>query len=188
MIIADCEYTHAYTWQVGNKTIYFKDDDLWECAKELAGKDGISAVIQAALAHFVDEKRRESQGFRRFRLQAGFCEVGNHSQKYGTTERIAFDGLLLAEQLVSLTDPDDPENEVPCEVQFRLYRTQGGNLVFTVEDAAEPMFGVGHYAVYRSLSALREDKHLQRSDPVSRAEFLDRCSAQLGEEWAVWID
>jgi hypothetical protein len=76
----------------------------------------------------------------------------------------------------------------PYEVHFRLYRTQGGNLVFTVADAGDDMFGVTHHAVYRSLSTLREDEHLQKADPVARAEFLDKCSAQLGEEWAVWID
>jgi hypothetical protein len=172
---------------VGNKTIYFKDDDLWERARELAGKDGISAVIQAALSRFVSVKEQEAKGFGRIRLEAGFKDEPEHSVHYGTTERIAFDGLLLAEQVVPIAYTDGSNDEA-YEVQFRLYRTQGENLVFTVADVGDDLFGVSHHAVYRSLSALREDEHLQTADPVARAEFLDKCSAQLGEDWAVWID
>lgn len=48
---------------MGNRTIYMKDQVLWDRAKELAEKEGgLSGVIAEALAKFVEQKEAELRG------------------------------------------------------------------------------------------------------------------------------
>jgi hypothetical protein len=172
---------------MGNKTIYFKDDQLWDRAKELAGKDGISGVVQDALAAFVDQKKRQAAGFNTYRLPTKF-RVGRGLSSFGTTERIAFEGQLIAEQRMDVPVPGRESDFL--DLTFRIYRTRGGKLVITVGDDenAGKMFGIHHYGVYKSLAELSDDESLKDPDPIERAAFLDKAAKELGEDWAVWID
>ena len=169
---------------MGNKTIYFKDDDLWDRAKQLAGKETISAVIQDALARFVDEKRREAEGFTHHRLETGLRDLD--SGRWGTTERVAFEGRQIAAHELGYTDPADPQdNEWPH--LFVVYLTRAGKLVLTIDSRAEEN-PIAHYGVYSSIRELADDSELKRADPIERAKFLDVISEKLGQDWAVWID
>lgn len=176
---------------MGNKTIYFKDDELWDRAKQLAGKETISAVIQVALARFVDEKRREAEGFTHHRLETGFRDRletdfrdFDGGGRWGTTERVAFEGRQIATYELPYIEPT--QNALIPQM-FTVYLTKAGKLVLAVGGGAEEN-GISHYGVYSSIRELADDPELERADPFERAEFLDAISKQLGQDWAVWID
>lgn len=171
---------------MANKTIYFKDDALWERAKQLAGKEGLSAVIQDALAKYVERKGLEAKGNLPFRLHTG--KFDRATKKYGAIERIAFIGRELAaiEPLVPTLEPDP--GLAPYEpVAITAYQTKGRRLVLTRADV-----GLGEvitrYAVFSSLMDLRDSELLADLDGLDRARFLDQVSEQLGEDWSVLID
>ena len=172
---------------MGNKTIYVKDDKLWERARRVAGKEGISAVIQGALVDFVQRKAREAAGFKRIRLEAGFAS--NAKGDVGTMERIAFDGRELAHESLEVhvsvnsldqVEPSNSEASEPIETQVTVYQTKGQKLILAVEPY--------HYGIYGSLKELATDPYLATANLVDRAEFLDKIGAELGKDWAVWIE
>src|SRR6266498_2355954 len=134
-------YTHTV---MGNKTIYFRDDKLWERAKKLAGDEGISAVIQNALAEFVERKTRERDGFRRVRIESG---ASDPDATYGKIDRAAFDGRKIASQRLSFEVPPgrDLEGE-QFDADFIVYETKSHKLVLSVEPY--------YYNVYTSPRAL----------------------------------
>jgi len=172
---------------VANKTIYFKDDALWERAKEVAGKEGLSAVIQDALAKYVERKDLEAKGIQPFRLHT--AKYDHATKQYGTTERIAFIGRELAsdEPLVPTSEPD-PDPEMPFEpVAITAYQTKKQRLVLTRSNVN---YGekITKYAVFSSVRELRDSEILADLDGVDRVKFLDRVSEQLGEDWSVWFD
>src|SRR5437667_12348478 len=86
-----------------NKTIYVKDEKMWELAKKLAGKEGLSSVISEAIADYVSRRRREEKGFQKYRLEVGevsdarLLDEDAHDQFVhgSTTGRIKFVGRLL---------------------------------------------------------------------------------------------
>ena len=168
----------AYAHDMGNKTIYFKDDQLWERARELAGKDGISAVIQDALAKFVDGKKREIEGFRTYRLETHF---NLDDPQVEATERIAFEGCPLASARMQATVSET--EYAGYDAEFTVYRTKGGKLILAADNGQRP-----HYGVYDSLRELAADPLLTGADPTERANFLGTISKKLAEDWATWID
>ena len=179
---------------MGNKTIYFKDDSLWERAKQLAGKEGMSAVIQEALSDFVKRKQDEAAGFRTYRLLTGYRWILDQNRG-GPSEAIKFKGRELVRRELSCPAPDDLEYspEWKYETEFIVYRTKAGKLVL-VSDFSLPtaddddMRGFSHYGVYNSLRELAEDQRLKQADRSDRVAFLDAVGKQLGDDWAVLID
>jgi hypothetical protein len=176
---------HAYSQSVANKTIYFRDGALWERAKELAGKEGLSAVIQDALAKYVERKDLEAKGIQPYRLHTGRYDASRH--EFGAIERIAFIGReLVADEL--LVPNRDPDPETPYEpVAFGAYQTKGRRIILTRGEAGYGEI-ITSYAMFPSVRELRDSDTLADLDPVDRARFLDRVSEQLGEDWSVWID
>ena len=171
---------------MANKTIYFKDDALWDRAKELAGKDGLSAVIQEALAQYVERKNLEAKGFKRFRLET--AEYDPVSKKFGTTERIAFEGRELAmdEPLVP-SGESDADGEPYSVVAIAAYQTKAKRLILT---RGEADYGeiITKYEVFSSLREMRQSDILADVQGLDRARFLDEISSKLGEEWSVRFD
>ena len=53
----------------GNRTIYLANDELWERAKNLAGKEGLSSVIAKALADFVAQRDADQSSFQKFTFE-----------------------------------------------------------------------------------------------------------------------
>lgn len=171
---------------MANKTIYFKDDALWDRAKELAGKDGLSAVIQEALAKYVERKNLEAKGFKHFRLET--AEYDRASKKFGATERIAFEGRELAmdEPLVP-SGESESGSEPYSVVAIAAYQTKAKRLILTRGEAG---YGetIAKYEVFSSLREMRQSALLADVHGLDRARFLDEISSKLGEEWSVWID
>lgn len=144
---------------MGNKTIYVKDEALWDRAKALAGKDGLSSLIAKALADYVASRE---QGFERYR----FSVLGD--------QRIAFDGKQVAAY------PGD--RNVPA---FRVFMTRAGKLV-VLEDSGPPN---GHYGVYDSVAELRDDELVyQILESTDRAAFLDDLGKRVGQDDTRWIE
>lgn len=172
---------------MANKTIYFKDDALWERAKEFAGKDGLSAVIQEALAQYVERKNLEAKGFKQFRLET--AEYDPVSKKLGPTERIAFEGRELAmdEAVVPSGDLDADGEPGYFVIAIAAYQTKEKRLILTRGEAG---YGetITKYEVCSSLRKMRQSDILADLQGLDRARFLDEISSKLGEEWSVWID
>lgn len=168
-----------------NKTIYVKDGEMWERAKKLAGKEGLSSVIGDAIAEYVKKKEKEEQGIKKFRLEVGFAES---LTSYGSTSRITFDGYLLYEKELPFFDEadraDDPNN---CPVHpeiVSVYKTVGGKLILTTKDDN----GITNYSVHTNFFKLAQDPILSSALKPDLATFLDAVSEKIGEDWAIRIE
>ena len=190
-----------------NKTIYVKDEHLWDRARKLAGKDGLSGVIQEALAKFVEKKQRQSEGFHRYRFDTTYQHYELHS---GPSEAIAFEGREVASKVLPVrvqqsgytSEKFDRSFNVyytpvgtllvtvnPGETfdrHFTVYRTRAGKLLLTV--TPEYSDRIEHYGVYEGIRALTNDPELAAANDVARAALLNEISEELGEDWAIWID
>jgi hypothetical protein len=188
-----------------NKTIYIKDGDMWERAKTLAGKDGLSSVISEAIAEYVKRKERGEQDIKKYRIELGYegagpvvgaSPDGELYARGGSTGRLSFEGRLLVKKdlPVPTTKGEQEEFSAPPELQttFSVYKTKGGKLVLTANiDDTEGYQGTGtvhHYAVYTSIRQLKEDPQLLRVMTPDRAPFLDAVANETGEEWDVFIE
>lgn len=190
---------------MGNKTIYIKDDGLWQRARELAGKDGLSSAIQGFLAKFVEEAELTDKGFARRHFKVRPKGSGEVPDKH-----IAFNGRLLhhmqqtdiprippwavpdtALKVADLEDPLGVIHEQPCW-EIAAFETKSGKLVLTLNDTHWNDFendAVTYYAVYENLQALGNDEELiERIEESDRITFLDALSKRLGQEWAIWLE
>lgn len=166
---------------MGNKTIYFRDDDLWSKAKTLAGKEGLSAVIQKAVEEFVQAAERQKEGWHRVILALLLRDEEEDPYTFVPTERIAFEGQSLARV-------DWPGITFSGQGYTECFRTRGGKLILTMDESDHDEDGITYYHVYDSLTELRGDPELKRLGAATRGRFLAEVSKQLGEDWAIWID
>jgi hypothetical protein len=148
---------------MGNKTIYVKDEALWERAKELAGKEGFSAVIAKALAEFVQRTEDENRRFTEHSLT-----IGN--------EVVRFRGRSLASTVIGIPPGGAGEMEV--------YVTKGGKLVLVARN--ESGEDVAH-EVWDTLPELAKMSYYMPACPAPE-EFLDELAEALAEAPIVWID
>lgn len=152
-----------------NRTIYVKDENLWEKAKELAGKGGLSEVISNALQKYVAEKEAQAKGLETFRIIV-------HPEYDGPVERIAFRGRKLAE-----TNGD---------VTATVWETERGRFVLTLETdsrpSSEPCF---YYVVCKNLKDLAEDEQLQGAVPHAEEWLIEveLIHAKMSAA-EIWID
>ena len=106
-----------------NKTIYVKDEGLWNRAKELAGKGGLSDLIERTLREFVD---REGQG-----LTLRVVRI------LGERE-VRFYGRLLYE--ARLDDPmfeSESDHNTERHAFGQVFQTKSGRLVAVVRDESK---------------------------------------------------
>lgn len=155
---------------MGNKTIYVKDEALWERAKQLAGKEGLSALIGEALADFVERKEQENRGFT---LHGIFVDEGPSGQF------IRFYGRSLDSTLIG-RGPDEPD------AVAEVFQTKGAKLVLFLRDADSNQ--AYEHRTYDSLEELAEDKVFSHIPPDAREEFLESMAQSMGQNWSVWID
>jgi hypothetical protein len=181
---------------VSNKSIYISDDAVWEKARKLAGKAGLSSVVQAAVEEYVRRGEMAAQGFKPYRLDVGYMFDAD-VDKSGFSECLTFDGRRLVgmETHMVASGSKDTPNLSPSdllsvgeiyEVHVELYLTRAKNLIFTLDET-----GGGdaptYYAVHDSVRSLREDPQVKRLPPLERAEFLRKVAKELGEDWAIAI-
>lgn len=159
---------------MGNRTIYVKDDAVWAEAKEIAGKDGLSGVIETALREYVEQKRLEKLGFeaRRFFIQNGLVPEGRF---------VRFNGRLLFETAVG-TELGHPPDVA------QIFQTKAGKIVAVINDG--PSGEPEEYYVYESLDDFAHDKgFLPDVPPDAREEVREAVAEALGQKnWSVWID
>ena len=124
---------------MSNKTIYFGDDELWTRAKTLAGKKGLSAVLQEAVREFVHRAELKDGGFEEMRLDIFDFDEGDDT--YKVTDRIAFRGKKLVQFLVRYkVEPHQADPEQGLEAGtfltegVEVYLTESGKLVLTIDE------------------------------------------------------
>ena len=167
---------------MANKTIYFRDDALWSKAKTMAGKEGLSAVIQKAVERFVAEGERKKEGLQRFTLSV-MLPYEEDPEQIAPGDRIAFDGQLLFNMGgVAVDDGSSASHDIEC------YRTRAGKLIFTTTGSGNDVGEITYYRVYDSVADMKTDSELGRLGPTIRGRFLTEVSNQLGQDWARWID
>ena len=108
----------------GNRTIYLANDELWERAKNLAGKEGLSSVIAKALADFVAQRDADQSSFQKFTF-----EILGDPHSEDPTEVIAFEGRQLLNTVFALAASPFAGIETSGEADIQIYRTRLGTLV-----------------------------------------------------------
>src|ERR671912_440275 len=95
---------------MANKTIYVKDDELWERAKQLVGKDGLSALLSEMLQNYV--KRKDvGPSEQRFNFQIGHWEDTDETDQ-PDREHIEFIGRRLGDVEVGARGEHTPPHSV----------------------------------------------------------------------------
>lgn len=151
---------------VGKKTIYVKNEELWERAKSIAGVDGLSRLVEEALERMVTVKQLEQMGLKRFDLRVEPI----HDFAPDVRETLAFYGECLV-------DGDWPS--------ISVYRTKGGKFIVTDNI---PDGSISEYRKYETLYELKEEiDELDQKDPSSR--LWERISeAMPPAKTTTWID
>ena len=143
------------------KTLYVKDEQLWEKAKRLAGHQGFSGVIMRLLAKWVADKEKQEamksgKEFSAIELWVGGDEhqMWHPKDPLGGDHKIAFTGRLL----------HSSEHEVVLGVypQVDVYQMGGGQLVvyrtwrppFLIDSGLSPGYDGG--ATYKIFSDIEE--------------------------------
>ena len=183
-----------------NKTIYVKDEALWNRAKELAGKGGLSDLIERTLREFVD---REGQGFtlRVVRI-------------LGQRE-VRFYGRLLYEARLDEPQFQSADHNTEHAAFGQVFQTKSGKLVAVVRDESKDRldgqvfrFDRGYWQ-YESFDEFAKNSdffkvicahtgsQLRKEGDGSvpqdvldevRNEFRDGVAHALGTDHLVWID
>lgn len=148
---------------MAKKTIYVKNEELWEKAKSVAGEDGLSRLVEEAIERIVTAKQLQQQSLDRFTLRVEPI----HDFTPDTKETLAFDGeCLVARGWPSVS----------------VYRTKGGRFIVT-DDL--PDGSISEYRTYETLYDLR--------DAIEAADkndgLWDRVLEAVGTvETTTWID
>ena len=140
---------HAHEcMHMANKTIYFRDDALWSKAKTMAGKEGLSAVIQKAVERFVAEGERKKEGLQRFTLSV-MLPYEEDPEQIAPGDRIAFDGQLLFNMGgVAVDDGSSASHDIEC------YRTRAGKLIFTTTGSSNDVGEITCTTAYTTASRI----------------------------------
>ena len=157
---------------MANKTIYIKDEALWERAKALAGKDGLSALIGRALADFLEQKDAESHG-----LSPQSIDIVDSYG--GESETIRFWGKRLGDRLFG-RGPDSPNGTA------EVFQTKSGKLVLVLRDAVS--FEAFEYRTFETPEELARDSQFAQIPPEARSDFEQSIAEAIGHKWATWID
>lgn len=160
-------YTVAQGVAVGKKTIYVKNEELWERAKSIAGVDGLSRLVEAALEGVVTAKQLQQQGLERYNLRVEPILDFTPDVK----ETLAFDGeCLVAREWPSVS----------------VYRTKGGK--FIVTDNLVSDGSITAYRTYETLYALKEELEALDQKDAAGGLWDAVCEAMPPSETITWID
>jgi hypothetical protein len=172
-----------------NKTIYVRDENLWERAKKLAGAEGLSGLVGEALAEHV--KRREQQRAAFQRGQAEMREVTldvggeDHRELHGeeVDHKIAFVGRLLH------------DTDIEALPRCAVYQTKSGKLLlYTTWDVGDRDEMGATYELFDSFeelaqsSAARNNFNLLQEFQVDRYAPLAEIARKLGKDLVIRIE
>lgn len=173
----------------GNRTIYLANDELWEKAKALAGREGLSAVIARALADFVATRTKANEEFEKFHFEiVGIPEPGEPG---GPTEVIGFEGKKLVSTSSDLECNPFDESDSHVETVIQIYRTRLGTFVVLATpatDAPESESAFAIYETHRSVTEVMGGHIVGCMFPPDRHELLKELTVKLGKDSVTWID
>ena len=155
---------------VGNKTIYVKNEELWETAKSIAGKAGLSGFVVEALERLVTAKQLEQKGFERFELPIDPLEDDTHFDR-NIKERLGFDGKRLADWGV-----------------LSVYRTKAGTFIVT-DNRLDAEGSICDYRTHDQTADLRNDRAIANLNQDDQSRLWDSlCEALPPPEVTTWIE
>lgn len=177
----------------GNRTIYLADDALWEKAKTLAGKEGISSVISRALLDFVSLRTAEDAANQRFDFEL-LDPTASAEEGVGVVEVIGFEGRRLVSGSFDLEhnpflERSAADGGVPTVIQ--IYRTKLGTFVLLAAPVTELPESVSTFYLYETHKSVREvmsGSVVACLFPPDRHELLTDLTKGLGKDAVTWID
>jgi len=153
---------------VGNKTIYVKNEELWETAKSLAGKAGLSGFIEEALEQLVAAKQLKQKGLKRFHVRLVEPDEWGDDPT-DEIRHIGFDGKRLV-------DRDE----------LSVYLTKVGKFIVTDNrlDA-----GISGYRTYDQCVEVRKDEAITALEKDEQIRIWNSIVEGLPpDESFTWID
>jgi hypothetical protein len=155
---------------VATRTVYVKNDELWETAKSVAGTAGLSNFVEEALQRLVTAKQLERKGVVRFEFPFEPLE-GDPRRDPTFKERIGFEGQCLVDW-----------------GSVSVYLTKGGTFIVT-RNACDAEGSIYDYHTHDQLSGVRRDPAiacLERDDQSRLWNVI--CEALPPSEVVTWID
>ena len=163
-----------------NKTIYVRDDKLWEKAKKLATKEGegLSGVISNALTRFVAEAQEKGQSDSTIRLL-----IIPPAQE-GDPQKIAFVGHEIGS---TQFPPQDPQY-FGGDAVATVYKSVGGKFILTVRMVNESH--LFYYSVNDDLDGMAVDPMMMNFYPDVVSDWTQELKLLDAEKAAkeIWID
>jgi hypothetical protein len=163
-----------------NKTIYVKDELLWEQAKKFAGETGLSGLLAEALKEYVERKEREA-ALRAGEMTKVELPVGGSLHDDEPRHRIGFIGRLLY------------DTDVEADPRCMVFETQRKRLLLYKTNAHPSRDDGATYEVFSSYEELarstdaRNNFWLIQEQGRPEHEGVREIAAQLGKEPLVWI-
>ncbi len=136
---------------MATKTIYVRDDKLWNRARKLAADEGVSGVIHDLLADWVRRKEAEMETEQMTGVELYVGGSSHEAEHEGdVAERIAFTGRLVA---------DSSGWSVGQLPRLQVYQNDRGKLIVyrTFEDTPSFEESGATYRLYRDYEALTAD-------------------------------
>jgi len=155
---------------MGTRTVYVKNEELWETAKSIAGKDGLSTFVEEALQALVTSKQRERQR-----------EQERHD-RFSLPYKPDGEGIDLAHHV---------EFEGKCLGDwgsFSLYLTKDGTFIVTY-NSCDLEQSIYYYRTYDGLFDLQKEPVIANLTKDEQKAFWDVVRADVPPEaLAIWID
>ena len=155
---------------MGNKTIYVKNDELWETAKSMAGKDGLSSFIEEAVQRLVTAKQLEQKVRQPFSLP--YKPMDKSFTVKRAEERLGFEGKCLLDW-----------------GPFAVYLTKGGTFIVTDNSGDEDQ-SILDYQTYDELDELQKARSIAALDKEQQDRVWNRIRDALPPQLihTIWID
>lgn len=153
-----------------NKTIYVKDESLWERAKAVAGADGLSAFIADAITDAIERKQSERGGF----------PLTTIPVVDGT---VLYDLRFYGKSITSTLIGRGPDN---ANAVIEAFKTKGGRLVIVVREEASER-AVDH-RVYDRFEEFVEGDIFMQIPSEDRARFQEEIADAFEQNISIWID
>jgi hypothetical protein len=148
-----------------------KNAELWETAKSVAGKAGLSSFVEEALERLITAKRQEPTGAERFDRPVRSMDDTDQAGRTKFQERLGFDGKCLADWGV-----------------LSVYLTNGGTFIVT-DNLLDGEGSLYSYRTYGQLAELRNDRTIDALDKDEQSRLWDRiCEALPPSVFTTWVD
>lgn len=165
---------------MANKTIYVKDELLWEKAKKFAGDAAISGLIAEALREYVKRKEGEA-ALRAGEMTKVELRVGGPLHQDKPAHRIGFIGRLLY------------DTDVEADPRCMVFETQSRRLLLYKTNSHPYHEDGATYEVFSTYEELAKSRNARSNfcliEEQGRPEHegIREIAAKLGKEPLVWI-